>query len=63
MGAGHFIGSPYLPTVANAFPVANSRMHAFGADRLYVGGSPKAYAAADADSRPRVIAFLKSSRT
>jgi dienelactone hydrolase len=45
-GAGHLIVPPYVPTNVN---------QAMG---FYVGGNPQAYAAADADSWPRVLRFL-----
>lgn len=56
-GAGHLIGSPYLPTTVNArrHPVAN---HTF----LY-GGNARDHARAEADSWPRVLALLRESLT
>lgn len=46
--AGHFVNAPYVPT-------ANRRV----ADDLLIGGTPAAYATADADSWPRVLAYLQ----
>lgn len=53
-GAGHFIETPYRPTIASAYTVSGQVL-------VYVGGTPAAYAKADADSWPRVIAFLRQA--
>jgi dienelactone hydrolase len=45
-GAGHLISQPYLPTNLNQLP------------GVAMGGTPRAYASADADSWPRVLRFL-----
>lgn len=55
-GAGHLIFEPYLPTTASA-SYYNPTVKA----TLNVGGNPKGYAAAAADSWPQVLAFLRDS--
>lgn len=50
-GAGHMILWPYRPTLTTSV--------AFGGMTLALGGSMRAYAFADADSWPQVLAFLR----
>jgi len=55
-GAGHLISEPYLPTTALTSyynPAVNATLN--------VGGNAQGYAAAAADSWPRVLAFLQDS--
>ena len=55
-GAGHLIGAPYLPTTTST-SYYNPSVKA----TLNVGGNAKGYAAAAADSWPRVLTFLQDS--
>jgi dienelactone hydrolase len=50
-GAGHLIGKAYLPAGSTVV----------GGGRLETGGTPEANAAAQADSWPRVLAFLRAT--
>jgi len=53
--AGHLVGYPYLPTTVNA------RRHPAVGRALAYGGTPAGAARANADSWPRVLAFLRDT--
>jgi dienelactone hydrolase len=55
-GAGHGITFPYTPTTATSY------VHAVDGHTYSLGGSPAMTARANADSWPRVLAFLADAR-